>query len=140
MRSWHVSNISCKWFLCSTYLFSLKTSLRSVDHCVFDLSGDWLLLIVNDNLLQCCKWLFAWFVDLIWVVWKILLCLRVYEIDWVWHSSLSVWSYWLRLFGWGISCLTIKYFLTMIEVGCCVIELSVIGHSLVDRMWSLLVS
>ena len=84
--------------------------------------------------------IFVWFVDLIWVEWKFLSCLRVYEIEWVWHSWLSILSSWLRLFGWRISCLTIKYSLTVIEVGCGVIELSVFGQSLVDRMWSLLVS
>ena len=84
--------------------------------------------------------IFVWFVDLIWVEWKILLCLRVYEIDWVWHSWLSLLSSWLRLVGWGLSCLTIKCSLTMFEVGCGVIELSVIGKHLVDHMWSLLVA
>ena len=120
----------------------MKTILTSVDHYFFDLSGVWLLLIVNDNLWQCCKWLFAWYLfDLLtWFEWKILLCLRVYEIYWVWHSWLSILSYWLRLVGWGISCLTVKYSLTMMEVGCGVIELSAFGQSLVDRMWSLLVS
>ena len=84
--------------------------------------------------------IFVWFVDLIWVEWKILLCLRVYDIDWVWHSWLSLLSSWLRLFGWSISCLTVKYSLTVIEVGYGVIELSVFGKSLVDSMWSLLVA
>ena len=144
MRSSHVSNRYCEWFIWSNLVFSLKTSFTSVDHCVFDLSGARLLLTINDNLWQYCKWLFAWylfdFVDLIWVEWKILLCLRVYDIDWVWHSWLSLLSYWLRLFGWSISCLTVKYSLTVIEVGYGVIELSVFGKSLVDSMWSLLVA
>ena len=68
----------------------MKTSLTSVDYCVFDLNRAGLLLIVNDNIWQCCKWLFSWFVDLIWVEWKNLLCLRVYDIGWVWHSWLSI--------------------------------------------------
>ena len=32
-------------------MFSLRTSLTSDDHCVFDQSGAGLLFIVNDNLL-----------------------------------------------------------------------------------------
>ena len=68
------------------------------------------------------------------------MCIRVYDIDWVWNSWLSILSSWLRLFGWSISCLTVKYSLTVIEVGCGVIELSVFGQSLVDNMWNLLVS
>ena len=122
----------------------LKTSLTSVDHCVFDLSGAGLLLTVNDNLWQYCEWLFDWYLfDLLtWIKWseKILFCLRVYEIDRLWHSWLSILSSWLRLVGWGISCLTSKYSLTTIELGWGVTELSVIGQSLVDHMWSILVS
>ena len=62
--------------------------------------GSGLLLTVNDNLWQYCNWLFAWYLfDLLtWFEWseKYFLCLRVYEIDWVWHSWLSLLSSWVR--------------------------------------------
>ena len=86
----------------------MKTIFTSVDHCVFDLSGVGLLMttfgsVVSDYLLDIC--LICW-LDLSRV--ENPFVSKSYDINWVWHSWLSLLSYWLRLFGWSISCLTVK--------------------------------
>ena len=117
----------------------MKTSFTSVDHCVFDLSGVGLLMTTFDSVVS------DYLVDICLICWLDLSRVEnlfVSKSLWYWLSLtwLSLLSYWLRLFGWSISCLTVKYSLTVIEVGYGVIELSVFGKSLVDNMWSLLVA